>query len=168
VEIELTIESRESGQVVVKRLPWGSNRVVLGRGPDSPVTLDGVGVSREHISLEASPEGVKVADLSANGTWINGLRLQPGTRYIATEADRVSIPGYDLRFLLIGGAPPPKVQASTTASPAKPPAAGGMAAAPVPAAKAVVKPPLAITRLEWFAASVVVLAIAITVIYVQM
>jgi len=162
VEIELTIESRESGQVVVKRLPWGSNRVVLGRGPDSPVTLDGVGVSREHISLEASPEGVKVADLSANGTWINSLRLQPGTRYIATETDRLSIPGYDLRFLLIGATPPPP---SATAKPA---AAGAGITPQVPAAKPVVKPRLEISRLEWFAASIVLIVIAITVLYVQM
>ena len=50
MELELTIETKDSGAVVVQRLPL-NGRIVLGRGPESPVALEGAQISRDHIAF---------------------------------------------------------------------------------------------------------------------
>jgi predicted component of type VI protein secretion system len=101
VELELTIAVKDTGQATVERLPI-EDRLVLGRGPDSPVELDGPLISRDHIALERSGDRLAVVDLSSNGSWINGEQLTAGRRYPVTEADRIQIPGYELRCVLLG------------------------------------------------------------------
>jgi hypothetical protein len=51
-------------------------QLVLGRGGDADVRLDGEGISRMHASLEPLGEHVRLIDLeSTNGTWLNGERV---------------------------------------------------------------------------------------------
>lgn len=102
MELELSIAIKDTGEVSVQRLPI-EDRVVLGRGPESPVALDGPLISREHIAFELVGESLCVADLSANGSWLNGAQIQPGRGYPVTEADRVQVPGYEFRCVLVGG-----------------------------------------------------------------
>jgi predicted component of type VI protein secretion system len=115
VELELSIEIKDTGEVSVQRLPI-EDRVVLGRGPESPVALDGPLISREHIAFEIVGESLCVADLSANGSWLNGTQIQAGRRYPVTEADRVQVPGYEFRCVLVGG--PTRAIAAVAAPPA--------------------------------------------------
>jgi predicted component of type VI protein secretion system len=104
MELEISIENSDTGEVGVERMPI-EGRVVLGRGPESPVALDGPLISREHIVFELVDGRLCVADLSANGSWLNDVQLQAGRRYPVTEADRVKVPGYELRCVLTGGVP---------------------------------------------------------------
>jgi predicted component of type VI protein secretion system len=104
MELEISIENSDTGEVGVERMPI-EGRVVLGRGPESPVALDGPLISREHIAFELVGGRLCVADLSANGSWLNDVQLQAGRRYPVTEADRVKVPGYELRCVLTGGVP---------------------------------------------------------------
>jgi predicted component of type VI protein secretion system len=104
MELELSIENGDTGAVSVERMPI-EDRVVLGRGPESPVALDGPLISREHIAFELVGGSLCVADLSANGSWLNGVQLQAGRRYPLTEADRVKVPGYEFRCVLVGAVP---------------------------------------------------------------
>jgi diguanylate cyclase (GGDEF)-like protein len=61
--------------------------VLLGRHPDAHVWIRDDGVSRRHATLAVGAEGAHLADLgSANGTWIEGVRvseqtIRDGTRF---------------------------------------------------------------------------------------
>jgi predicted component of type VI protein secretion system len=118
VELELSIETKDTGEVNVQRLPI-QERVVLGRGPESPVALDGPLISREHIAFEIVGEILCVADLSANGSRLNGAPMQNGRRYPLTEADRVQLPGYEFRSVLVGAAPERAIAPPVEAAPVK-------------------------------------------------
>jgi pSer/pThr/pTyr-binding forkhead associated (FHA) protein len=148
VELELSIEIKDTGEVSVQRLPI-QDRVVLGRGPESPVALDGPLISREHIAFELVGESLCVADLSANGSWLNGTPIQSGRRYPVTEADRVQVPGYEFRCVLVGGP-----QRAVAAVEAPPPALKSFLAS--------------ITATETTVLLVFGVAVAITVVFLQL
>ena len=114
MELELVIETKETGVTETRRLTL-DRRLALGRGPESPVVLDGPGLSRDHLAFEADTSAVYVLDLSANGTWLNGRRLTAGKRQPVTSADRIEIPGYTIRCLASPPAP-----AKSAAVPAEP------------------------------------------------
>lgn len=75
-----------------------NGRLVLGRTPDSPVPLDGPGVSREHLVFENEGDEVFVIDLSSNGSWVNGERLARARRHPVQPGDVIELPGYEIRF----------------------------------------------------------------------
>lgn len=50
---------------------------VIGRGPECDLTIDDAMLSRRHAQIETDGESVRISDLgSANGTYINNLRVQ--------------------------------------------------------------------------------------------
>jgi len=75
---------------------------VVGRSdPDSKAKADldltslnagAYGVSRQHVIIVPTDEGPCIIDMnSTNGTWINGLYLEPGRRYRLRTNDRVEL-----------------------------------------------------------------------------
>lgn len=145
------VESKETGGTEKKRLPF-AGRLTLGRGPESPFALEGNGLSREHLAFESSAAGVEVVDLSSNGTWINGRRLEPGKRYPASGADRIEIPGYAIRCSVPAMAPSHLISLET------PMLSGpGSLRAKIPA----------ITPLEFWTACFVLSALAVLAIFFQ-
>ena len=102
MELELSITSKEDGKVVISRLAV-SGRVAIGRGPESPILIDGPLISREHFAFEVVNNQLSVVDLSSNGVWLNGYRLPTGQLYLVNEADLLSVPGYDIRCLILNG-----------------------------------------------------------------
>lgn len=67
-----------SGAVFGKVYPV-SGPVVIGRSPDCDITVHLDEISRRHALLKPVGDGVSVEDLeSANGTYINALRVQHG------------------------------------------------------------------------------------------
>ncbi|MFN0171788.1 MAG: FHA domain-containing protein [Bryobacteraceae bacterium] len=80
-------------------------RIVFGRTPESPMVLDGPGVSREHLAFESESGSLFAVDLSANGTWVNGTRIPRSRRHRVTAGDVVELPGYELRLEMKGAAP---------------------------------------------------------------
>ncbi|MGH9720241.1 MAG: FHA domain-containing protein [Bryobacteraceae bacterium] len=98
-------------------------RLVLGRTVDSPIPLDGAGISREHLAIESEGEEIFVTDLSSNGSWVNGDRIPRSRRHRVQPGDAIELPGYEIHFQLLAG--PEKAPAATTVSPvpaAAPPA----------------------------------------------
>jgi predicted component of type VI protein secretion system len=77
-----------------------TDALTLGRGPESPVQLEGTGISREHFRLHAEGAEVFVTDLSSNGTWLNLTRLTRGESRPLTPADTIRIPGFEIRIQL--------------------------------------------------------------------
>lgn len=78
---------------VTRPLVVGRADVEANIRPDVDLTGwggSGQGVSRQHAILMPSPEGLWLIDLdSTNGTWVNGLYLQPGTKYRLRSGDQV-------------------------------------------------------------------------------
>jgi predicted component of type VI protein secretion system len=118
VELELSIEEKDTGKVTVSRLPV-EGRVAIGRGPESPILIDGPLISREHFAFEVVNSQLSVIDLSSNGVWLNGYRLPTGQFYLVNEADLLSVPGYDIRCVILSGKPagPEADKAAAAAAP---------------------------------------------------
>jgi predicted component of type VI protein secretion system len=116
VELELSIESKETGAVTVSRLPV-NGRVAIGRGPESPILIDGPLISREHFAFEVVNGQLSVVDLSSNGVWLNGYRLPVGQLYLVNEADLLTVPGHDIRCVIVNQKPPDPAPGKPAAAP---------------------------------------------------
>jgi pSer/pThr/pTyr-binding forkhead associated (FHA) protein len=57
-------------------VPVPSTGLTLGRDPSSDVILSSAGVSRQHARIESSLLGYTLKDTSANGVWLNGMRVE--------------------------------------------------------------------------------------------
>jgi hypothetical protein len=58
----------------------------------SPYRAYALGVSRNHAALTYTPGGLTIKDLgSANGTWLNGMRLSGFLPYLLTDGDQIQL-----------------------------------------------------------------------------
>ena len=74
-----------------------TDNAVIGRQPDCDIPVPAEEVSRHHVRLKPTPEGVHVEDLgSANGSYINDKRIQSGLLKPGEELRLDSV-----RFLLV-------------------------------------------------------------------
>jgi hypothetical protein len=72
-----------------RRIPVGSEPVVIGRLPECEVVLSDSNVSRRHAEIRRKDDGVFVTDLgSTNGTRVNGA---PVREQLLTSGDEVSV-----------------------------------------------------------------------------
>jgi hypothetical protein len=70
----------------------GDDAVLLGRDPSSPVsTLCGDNVSRRHATVRREGAGLAIVDHSANGTFINGARIDAGREHPLHPGDRIAL-----------------------------------------------------------------------------
>lgn len=116
--------------------------IVFGREAGSDVVVAQPEVSRRHASIMPTDQGYILQDLSTNGVWVNGTRVQ-GSQLLA-RADVVRVGTEEFRFYADVAQPPPKVGAQTpvVASPkvtptVEPSTAAPVASAPRPAPAAV-------------------------------
>ena len=119
------------------QIPAGG--VVFGREAGSDVVVAQPEVSRRHASIAPSDQGYVLQDLSTNGIWVNGTRVQ-GSHLLA-RADVVRVGSEEFRFYADVAQPPPKASAPTpVAAPrivtpsVEPPTVAPVASAPRPAA----------------------------------
>lgn len=70
--------------------------LVIGRGPDSDLVMLGRDVSRRHAVIRASVQGYVLRDVSTNGTFVNGRRVN-GTQILGM-GDMIRIGSEELRF----------------------------------------------------------------------
>ncbi|MBI1352773.1 MAG: FHA domain-containing protein [Acidobacteria bacterium] len=133
-------------------------RLTLGRGPQSPVLLDGPAVSREHLTLDVRDGELWATDVSSNGSWINGRTMQSGAPQRVGAGDEIRIGDYLLRFRLERDEPVP---APPDADPPKAAAEAAPAAAPPPPLSLVKAMLSGVTFLEWTALAVILIAAAL-------
>jgi predicted component of type VI protein secretion system len=101
MEMLLSIRSKSDGNVREVKHDIG-NGLVVGRGAERGVLLDGPDLSREHLLLTTDGSDIYVTDLSSNGTWLNGTRLRRSIRSRVRAEDSVEVPGYVLTMRLDG------------------------------------------------------------------
>jgi pSer/pThr/pTyr-binding forkhead associated (FHA) protein len=92
MEILLSICSKTDGSVREVKCELGE-RLVVGRGAENGVLLDGPDLSREHLALSTDGTNIYVTDLSVNGTWLNGTRLGKSIRKRVRPEDSIEVPG---------------------------------------------------------------------------
>lgn len=102
-----------SGAAFGKTFPVGKE-MVIGRQQDCDIPVPAEEVSRHHARVKPTADGLSVEDLgSANGTWVNGKRVQQGLLRPGEELRLDTI-----RFLLIApGVEIPKAAAPAAAEP---------------------------------------------------
>ena len=75
--------------------------LVVGRGAEEGLLLEGKDLSREHFVLTQDGTAIYVTDLSVNGTWLNGTRLKKSARARVRQGDSIAISGYVLTYRLL-------------------------------------------------------------------
>jgi len=84
-----------------QRYPLGDTPLVVGRGDDCDVRIQDHSVSRKHARIEATADGVVVADLmSTNGTFVNNHPISAST--LLHDGDYLRIGNCIYRFLAGG------------------------------------------------------------------
>jgi DNA-binding NtrC family response regulator len=69
------IEGPDAGKQASAR----SEKLTIGSARDNDLQLSDETVSRYHLELRASPEGIRISDPgSTNGTWVGAVRVQSG------------------------------------------------------------------------------------------
>ncbi|TNE48920.1 MAG: FHA domain-containing protein [Deltaproteobacteria bacterium] len=71
----------------------------VGRDPNCALCLPEDAVSRQHALIRRDWSGVTLRDLnSANGVYVNGIRIQPNTEVGLNNGDQIGIGHYMLKF----------------------------------------------------------------------
>ena len=110
-----------SGAAFGKTFPVGKE-MIIGRQHDCDIPIPAEEVSRHHVRIKPGAEGLLIEDLgSANGTYINGKRVQQGLLKPGDELRLDSI-----RFMLIApGMEIPRGSDKPASTPAPAAASGG-------------------------------------------
>jgi pSer/pThr/pTyr-binding forkhead associated (FHA) protein len=120
-----------------------STGISLGRDASCDVVVGENEVSRRHAEIAPTEQGYVVRDMSANGVFVNGERVQ-GSKRLA-RSDVVRVGGEEFRFYADLLAPAPTPAASQPATP--PPAP--VASAPAPAHASLYSAPTPLAQPAW-------------------
>jgi predicted component of type VI protein secretion system len=140
MDILLSIRAKADSTTREVRSAIGDG-LVIGRGAEQGVLLDGPDLSREHLVITAEGTNLFLTDLSSNGTWLNGTRLKRSVKTQISVDDLIEIPGYALNLKYADQ--PEKVAAAPVPSPPPPVAAPEPVAVPPhqpPAPKGLLSP----------------------------
>ncbi|MGO9754601.1 MAG: FHA domain-containing protein [Solirubrobacteraceae bacterium] len=92
-----TLVIRSGGGRAGEAFPLSSQRITVGRRPDSDVFLDDVTVSRDHAVIVRRGTGYYLDDCgSLNGTYVNRRRIES---HRLGDGDELQIGKYKLAFL---------------------------------------------------------------------
>lgn len=174
MEIVLSVRSKADGALKEHRCQV-DGKLVLGRGPDSAVPLEGSSLSREHLVLQLEGSDLYAIDQSSNGSWVNGGRLTRGEKRRVQPGDTLEVPGYELRLQLTGaGGAATEIAGAPAAAARQAATAEVIEAAPTPEAPARKSPlgPVAeflgsFTGMEWFLAAIGLAALLLLFIYLS-
>jgi len=157
LQLELFVTSKTDNKVQSFRCEL-RDRLILGRGPESPVPLEDSAISREHLAFWLEAGAIFAADLSNNGSWVNGTRIprSPGSR--VAEQDSIEVPGYEIRFRVL-----PDTAAET--APASLPPAAAQASGPASAGQRLSAVAGAFSGLEKFLVVLALVSLGLLVYY---
>ena len=87
----------EGGSDSGKTIPLANRKTTLGRQSDNDVVVDEPGVSQRHAEISAEVD-YYLADLSRNGTYVNGKNLSEGV-HLLNDGDRFTLGPSELTFI---------------------------------------------------------------------
>src|SRR5687768_8340215 len=90
--------------------------ITIGRDATCHVVLPSPDVSRRHVTIENVPEGIKVTDSSANGTFIGKKRLLNKSVILAPDVP-FRVGGYTIRLRSPEPLPGGRGHSTTTSQP---------------------------------------------------
>ena len=98
---QMAVRAQLINMATNQRIDLAANRLILGRGRDSDISIDDSSASRSHAQVAFEPQGVwTITDLgSTNGTAVNGHRIS--STYALQEGDRIRIGTTDFAFTLV-------------------------------------------------------------------
>jgi len=74
----------------------------VGRSSRSDLVLEGTSVSKSHARIEPRCDSYFVIDVhSRNGTFVNGVRIGPGSGVLLEDGDEVQFGGHPFRALIV-------------------------------------------------------------------
>lgn len=74
-------------------------RECAGIDPQQRLILDDPSISRDHFELRCAPDGTTLlVDHSANGTWVNGRRVERGEPVALGDRDQIEVGDLELEF----------------------------------------------------------------------
>src|SRR5690606_15904887 len=79
------------------RLEVGDRTVWVGRDPSCQVSLPSPNVSRRHVRLELTDQGLTIADRSSNGTVVNDQWLRHDSMLVTDQALTLQIGAFCVR-----------------------------------------------------------------------
>jgi adenylate cyclase len=83
-----------------------TGRLLIGRecagvDPSRRLILEDPSISRDHVELRSEPgRAAALVDMSTNGTWVNGRRVERGELIPIADGDRIDVGGHELVFHL--------------------------------------------------------------------
>lgn len=83
-----------------------TGRLLVGREcagvePSRRLILEDPSISRDHVELRSEPgRTALLVDMSTNGTWLNGRRVERGEPIAIRDGDRIDLGGHELVFHL--------------------------------------------------------------------
>lgn len=106
-EIALILSGHDDVAKKISRRIHEGETIIIGRSdfklPTSTSEIP-MRISREHFSIRKRGKEYHVSDLnSVNGTWLNGVRLQPNMTYLLYVGDTLRLGGVDYIFSVPGG-----------------------------------------------------------------
>jgi hypothetical protein len=101
MQLTLVLTNKTS-QEVTESLIELEDQVVFGRHLGSPMLFEGDAISRQHFSIELKDGRAAAANLSSNGTMLNGIPLQGQESMLLVTGDILAVPGYEIRVELAG------------------------------------------------------------------
>lgn len=85
---------------IVHRLTL-TDKIFLGRtcrgiDPDKRIIIRNPTISRDHAVVSLARGKVEITDLSKNGTWVNDVRMAPGSSQRLADGDHISLGGVSI------------------------------------------------------------------------
>ena len=99
MQVQLIVTNKTSNEVTESSFEV-EEKVTVGRYLNSPVVLQGEGLSRYHFSLCNKKGLLEIEDLSSNGTWLNGKLLKAHSSAQVRTGDAIEIPGHRMQVIL--------------------------------------------------------------------
>ncbi|HEX4164000.1 MAG TPA: FHA domain-containing protein [Bryobacteraceae bacterium] len=111
MDVQLIVTHKKSNEVTDASFAV-EDKVTVGRYLNSPILLQGEGLSRYHFSLSIKKGLLEIEDLSSNGTWLNGKLLKAHLSARVNVGDTIEIPGHRMQVVV---ATPKSAQAAHVA-----------------------------------------------------
>jgi predicted component of type VI protein secretion system len=116
VKLQIQLQADGSPTAVQQfEIPFAGDTIVIGRGPESPLPLEGSKLSRNHAAFGVANGALTLTDLSSNGVWVNAQPIPKKIAVGLAGSEEIAIPGYRMRVRLV---PPPSDPLPPPAPPA--------------------------------------------------